>query len=1053
MPFSGVLSALAVLVGLCSCGLEEPYGTSQNESSVIEFVARPVGFNNQPIDTKSEANTFENSIYNCFFLLFDNTTGDKLMGPIDLTSSISNNALPTQLVKLDKIGEKNVSAYFIANVPKSLIDGIIGLNRPETVENTQENNQLYLNNAVLDITYDSEGIAGTPSIVLNDGGEPINCIPMLGCQTISLPSSDPLVQIPIKRLFAKVRVNVNLNQADSGEVGTQEPTFHVNKYIINNLPTKVSFKEGKSRSATDANAFVYSESSWISDSDSFTSEYGFDSNELGCNNSDCNLLIENDADQSNGFQFEFYAPEYILLPDPDKLGGISNNISDSDRERLKPTLPKDGTFPIYVSIRGTYVSVFGEDIDMTYDIFLGENQYDNFSLIGNVLYTNNVTIKGTSFVDNRVEMKYAGFQVGFPHSIQMDSHFNVRPLRLKFTDEFISGYEEGIYKDGEIKIEILNTNNQSSWIALERPIASNIPEGNTIYSKGVQGAPYPTKRRYFTTNLISELNNQEVNGEDDPSAGQIITFRTDDVIDNDNSGDTPLNGKIITWVYVDENTTRSTSDIREATIAVTFTMDGSTEGVTKQYLVRQSAIYPIETEYAIDNIINKRSYGLELFEEYTMNYDTDTYYDSDVDVGFHTNVNGIKWGLEGVELSRNTPALSVSEASVTVSANTHSSLKSYLTTGVTILGTKYDLINTIIKPMVQEQMEDKIGDIKSYYDFHTSDDTESGVLSSLLGTDGARDYDGFKMNVEIVHTLLQEYGSLSSAKLNGIILDETPLSAIAYCYNKNKRNDTGEVAILSEDGNSLDITNYKWYAPAIKELEEIMQQAYNNGEWLHSEFQTFGNPAYFYWSCQPAYLNNAIDLNYTANTEWTINGYELIISWTGVKNETWSEKLTGQYIADASGAYLQDDVGRARSTQYNPSAESTVESYSNHVSKIMNINGTFSKNPHTETGQILLSASKTDVLNNIVSTKWWSATADYFISLSSYLNGANWNASGVIDTNNTPDRGDGNQSRDTFNRVRCVYKDHNYKKATRSEVTGWESAFGQKGYKTELSTR
>jgi hypothetical protein len=626
-------------------------------------------------------------------------------------------------------------------------------------------------------------------------------------------------------------------------------------------------------------------------------------------------------------------------------------------------------------------------------------------------------------------MKYAGFHVGFPHSVQMDSHFNVRPLRLKFSDDFRVGLEQGIYADGEIKIEILNTNNQSSWIALERPIASNIPEGNTVYSKGVKGAIYPTKRRYFTTNLISNLNSQTVDGKDDSSAGQSVTFRTDDA--------NALTGDVITWVYVDEYTTQSTSNSREATIAVTFTMDGSSEGVTKQYLVRQSAIYPIETEYAIDNVINKRLYGLELFEEYTMNYDSEPYYDSDDNIGFHSNVNGIKWGLKGIDLSRNKPALNEpDDIHVTVGSDTDASLKSYLTTGITIAGTNYNLITTTIEPSIQSGMKSQLKDLDCYYDFYTTDELDSDFMSGLFGTDGTRDYEGFEMNVEIIHTLLTAYGSEATAKLNQMILDETPLSVIAYCYNKNKRNDNGEVISVKSDG-SLDISNYHWYAPSIKELEEIMVQAYNSGEWVHDEFKTFSNN--MYWTCQPAYHKNRYDVDYSAKSQWVLDY---------LYNSKDDKTVKASYSADAVGYFLQDDSDRARATKYVASEETIISSSSLHISNEMKITGSFKKD-HSETYYAKLFKPST-LLNNLLA--YPTVTADYFLSFMDYLGDVTWTRGEISPISGvTIDIGDGNNERTTVNRVRCVYEDHNYNTATRREYSAIQSVFGNKGYNMTYS--
>ena len=1013
---------------LVSCSLEEMHSPNSSKDGSIEFIVRPTSFVSHNVATKTtraitatQLTEAERKVISAYFLVF-NSKGNRV---ICEKLNVAENTIPSKTL-LSDYGADDVTVCFIANVPESFINGI------QTIDD--------LSSKPLDLTYatyDQTGYIGIPII------DKQYCFPMFGMTSCSLKNAESQVVIDLKRLFAKVSVNINLNLSGSGEVGDNDAYFDLKKLIIRNIPNKVKLTEGKT---LDENKnVVLTESDWTADETSFEED-----TEITCNN-----RILDDEDPTTGYKISFYVPEYVLLPDPDK----QKEETIEERERMKPTLVKEGTFPVSMTIKGDYFSVFGEEIDMTYDIFFGEDNYQSFSLIRNIMYTNNITIKGASVADNRVEMKYAGFVVGFPHSVKMDAHFNVRPLRLKFTDDFISGMEQGLYTDGEIKIEVQRGEGQNtSWIALERPIESEISSGS-VYAKGtsIAGA-YPTKRKYFTTDLIKELDERVLaDGEDDPTAGSSVTFRTDDP--------DAMSGKVITWVYIDEYDSSSADSYREATLAVTFTMDGSSEGVTKRYLVRQSAMYPMT--------IGRTSYGVELFEEYTMDYDTMDHYDYDDNGdydgdgsddgngdepgfgdGVVSTVNGFPWGLEGIELSRNKPALHSDEIDLKVDEpNTSDELSVFLNNGIKFdipfVGSyNFDFLGTI-STLLNDRFNTSLQSLDSYYDFYTSDDVgEDGILSDLLGTGESRDYEGFIMNVEIIHTLLQNFGSDASAKLNGMILDEDPLSAIAYCYNKNKRNANGEViSVISEK--ELDISNYHWYAPSIKELEDIIKNAYNNGSWLHEEFKPFADN--MYWSCHPAYLNNNIELNYTATSNWTIKGYA-----KRLHREPWTVTLTGAYIGRGSGEYLQDDAKRARATKFNSDTQETVGSYSKHKSKILQLKGTYAQahSHDSETGYTQ-AVKQTDFLNNISSSNYITLTGYYFISLYSYLRDVSWGTSGIKPEGDKeleePDRGEGNMTRDTRNRVRCVYYPHNYKKATRTEASSGIINNNKKGYTTTLS--
>lgn len=98
-------------------------------------------------------------------------------------------------------------------------------------------------------------------------------------------------------------------------------------------------------------------------------------------------------------------------------------------------------------------------------------------------------------------------------------------------------------------------------------------------------------------------------------------------------------------------------------------------------------------------------------------------------------------------------------------------------------------------------------------------------------------YDGLKYTPHLVYL-----AGHSENNLNG-----KPRSAAEYCYNKNKRNESGTITFTTHRSAILnrlyvDKNDSKWYLPGIREMEKAFEQQYNT----FPEFQ--GN---FYWSVSP----------------------------------------------------------------------------------------------------------------------------------------------------------------------------------------------------------
>ena len=259
------------------------------------------------------------------------------------------------------------------------------------------------------------------------------------------------------------------------------------------------------------------------------------------------------------------------------------------------------------------------------------------------------------------------------------------------------------------------------------------------------------------------------------------------------------------WIYVDE-CLEVGDGIRSGEIKVTY---GST--TTGNFVATTNEAYP-PVQYTINQrklfgvTYGSNNYNIEYYEEYLHNFD------SEENTGL-TEYEGMPWGLPGVQLSNEHQAILIGAG------------------GMEDFTTK---------------VKDAVLDYSPFYDFY-------------LGSDVVKDYWSFKNDSEynnLIHNrmgfdfckeIIEKVGSITTLSLH-----EEPQSAIEYCYNKNKRNSVGKVVLNGNTG---------WYLPAIDEMEEIVMSKYTESEYSYARFEDFQNK--FYWSSQPAYKNNYLDVERT----------------------------------------------------------------------------------------------------------------------------------------------------------------------------------------------
>ena len=209
-----------------------------------------------------------------------------------------------------------------------------------------------------------------------------------------------------------------------------------------------------------------------------------------------------------------------------------------------------------------------------------------------------------------------------------------------------------------------------------------------------------------------------------------------------------------------------------------------------------------------------RDYYIEQYEEYLYNYDAEDSYGQ-------TKQEGMPWGLPNVQLSHIHDSFTCAE--------TNSDWTNYIT-------------NNPIK-----------------YDFYIGKHDDDNESSDEKTKDGGtlHNFAGQEFTKEIAEN--------PNAGIGELTLAETANSAVEYCYNRNKRDENGNVVKV------------EWYLPSADELEDFIVPAY-------STFEEFQNN--YYWTSQPAYIRNAFYYEYYNGRQSNSNRVDTYVFVTYEDNKT-----------------------------------------------------------------------------------------------------------------------------------------------------------------------
>lgn len=664
-------------------------------------------------------------------------------------------------------------------------------------------------------------IDDTLAMPMNEDGKLYRGFPMIGThanQTFDLTKAGnnhgAVAKIPLKKLYSKVRfsIQVNANQVIEG----QTPKFELKKVEIFNIPRFArlgrKITNGKP-DYSDSNDYIVE----MVGNNSFepTEYYHFTDEAFELEDFSRNIINHTSSKvlpegSEYLIEFGFYMPEHKVTSLYDEVPYNYPKDMDSDLyQYYKPELVgairnEDGTttnekHATYVRIHGNYTDHNGQIKKVAYDIYLGQNNTDDFTIKRNQLLKNKLVITGlTNYhdaygganenisIDHRVDVEYQGFNLSMERTALLDSHFEVRPLDIELSPR------------STMKITI--PEEYRSWIAMESDDLARKNYDEKVYTSNVERK---CVRKYFTTSLIKDLttdNKGQITIEHNGPGSKIfrIWFYIDenpnvyDKLWEEGDASVSYNGAVNDVVTVGQGDTaytinKTTSRICPVEFKYYGTDNENTGGgaatVTRGETInfQQWNLWRVWSE-PNGNGVRERYYDIEHEEEYLHNYASDNQYGKTQD--------GMPWGLDGKQLS-----------------NTHYSFD-YEKHTPNVDWVKYETKGP-----------------RPYYDFYIKKHDSFAEANGGV----VREYPGQDFTEEIVKN--------TNAGIEYLTLVDKGKadSAVEYCYNRNKIND---------DDDTVDI---KWYLPAADEMEDIIVGGY-------ASFKEFQDN--FYWTSQPAYTKN-----------------------------------------------------------------------------------------------------------------------------------------------------------------------------------------------------
>lgn len=633
-----IFLALTATLMAVSCLEELEIETPTFGDEVVTLVPRVQSFANRYV-TKAEYADNETIISKYTVLVFNNAgnlvhkqsvTGDD---PFKLNKSMLNSSANGDLTE--------ATVVMLANMDYEDVN-----NAGATVTKLSDFETCTYKPAQAVITSISDGFTGFPMI----GG-----IKMVNLS--STKDQQPPLAVELKILYAKIHFEIAV--AEGGEndnVATNGMQFVLSGCTVYNsaTATSIAIPAVKDKPAVDFLGDPVSEEPAEVDGATSSSNYsGSTATSLGktgtakLNGDKINFtfyVLESRYNHGSDLRGIYPDDSWLASTPQEDVKGYNADTDDAKRngvkyyyddriQQYKPKLAKVSSGnpagkATYVRLNGTYTDYRGVAWKVEYDLYLGKDNAQNFHVDRNSEYTNLVTIKGLRnrqddaygendvWIDHRVNVSYNGNgvddHVTITRETLLDAHIEVRPLRVKWDNNEFDGVR--IYLPTKTDGSLVH------WIGIERFTGNNNADKNVYcYADGKSTG----KRRYFTTDLITELQTKqgEYGVREDENTKQKYIY----LLMNE-----------CAWIYFDENLGNTD---RDADIKLEFyPKEGRPQSMV--YKVKQRCLQTVG------------GYAIESYEEYLHSYDSADKYNLSTSPVDYTQ-QGLEWGFPEHRLSQN----------------------------------------------------------------------------------------------------------------------------------------------------------------------------------------------------------------------------------------------------------------------------------------------------------------------------------------------------------------------------------------------------------------
>lgn len=584
-----ILTANILITALTSCIQDEDF-RANIPIGQIKLNISAAGLGQHIVTTRATTkDPEETEIHNLHVFFFDNQTGNYLQSTAESSEEgksyrYLSGGTNTLLIDGEQfVNPSNVDIYVLAN----LADGTFTENdegKPQMPDGTVIENRA----ALLAYTYKPYNENNFTTRMPETG------LPMIGNMEANFTlTNGQVIDVEMKSLMARIDFNITMDPAPIDvDASRGYPQLRITRIDMCNMP-------GGARIENYTN--------------------GEESATKGDCKSSADVTIPLSDGQSTSFTF--YMFEHLRNNNGQ---AIAPSVKDEYKQRYKPNLAKEDA--AYVLLTGRYIDKNAHPYDVTYKLYLGANHTDDFNILRNCKYVNNISVKGITAVNHpdnpdeaigldvrvTVSRDQNEYYIAILREREHDAHFNVTPM-----DIYVPGA-------GSVTIEIPDADNANTWIRLYPIKREATKEGD--------GKP-----NYFETDMLtSNLNKAE-------NKSYTVHGKT-----------TGMTVERI-YLFIDENA--STWE-RSVPVKVYYAPEGESEPSTptQELNIRQVGLL----KATINDGGTMRTVYMETYEEYLNYYDPLSPFNSEqiydgLSWGNNTEIGNVggTWGIGGTDCSQN----------------------------------------------------------------------------------------------------------------------------------------------------------------------------------------------------------------------------------------------------------------------------------------------------------------------------------------------------------------------------------------------------------------